>query len=196
MKTFDNTFWKIFIPFLLIIFVILFFPYWFTKYSWFNIDFSDTGGIGSTIGGILGPFIAIAAAILTFFAFWVQYKANEQQKKDLQRERFENKFYELIRLHKANVDEISIHGYSQHKTERRRAFVSMYKEFRYCYFVTINTHEILLRNKSLVKSYDDLLLLKLAYIFFYAGVGSHSEIVNKAMIGDEFEELLFSELNH
>ena len=45
----------------------------------------------------MSPFIAIAAAILTFFAFWVQYKANEQQKIDLKVERFENKFYELLR---------------------------------------------------------------------------------------------------
>ena len=44
--------------------------------------FSDTGEIGDTIGGITGPFIAIAAAGLTFIAFWVQYKANIQQRQD------------------------------------------------------------------------------------------------------------------
>ena len=83
MKTFDYNFWKIFIPFLLFIIIILFFPYLFTYFSFFNIDFSKTGNIGDTIGGILSPFIALAAAVLTFFAFWVQFKANEQQKIDL-----------------------------------------------------------------------------------------------------------------
>ena len=98
-KTFDKRFRQIFIPFLGFIFLILFFPYLFTSNSFFDINFSETGNIGDTIGGILGPFIAIAAAILTFFAFWVQYKANEQQKLDLKIERFENKFYELLKLH-------------------------------------------------------------------------------------------------
>ena len=36
------------------------------------VDFSNTGEIGDTIGGIMNPFIAIIAAFLTFFAFWVQ----------------------------------------------------------------------------------------------------------------------------
>jgi hypothetical protein len=36
----------------------------------------NSGSIGSTFG-IMNPFIAIAAAIITFAAFWVQYKANQ-----------------------------------------------------------------------------------------------------------------------
>ncbi len=92
-RTFNNQFFKMLIPLLLLMILFLFFPYWFTTRSWFGIDFSDSGPVGDTIGGILGPFIGIAAAILTFLAFWVQFKANEQQKNDLQIERFENKFY-------------------------------------------------------------------------------------------------------
>lgn len=48
--------------------------------KWFYIiDFSETGQIGDTIGGVMGPFIALIAAFLTFLAFWIQYRANEKQ---------------------------------------------------------------------------------------------------------------------
>ncbi|MCV9389144.1 putative phage abortive infection protein [Reichenbachiella ulvae] len=131
VKTFDSRFWKIFIPFLFFIGLILFFPYWFTQMSWVEFDFKDSGEIGDTIGGVLGPFIAIGAAILTFFAFWVQLKANEQQRQDIALERFETKFYEMLRLHRSNVEEMEIAG----KHRGRKAFVEMFKEFRFIYQV-------------------------------------------------------------
>ena len=79
--TFDKSFWKSFGWFLFIAIVICSLPWVLTR-EWF-LDFSDTGEIGDTIGGIMGPFIAIAAAGLTFIAFWVQYKANIQQRQDI-----------------------------------------------------------------------------------------------------------------
>lgn len=37
--------------------------------------------IGDSIGGILNPIIGITGSILTFLAFYIQYKANKEQKK-------------------------------------------------------------------------------------------------------------------
>lgn len=115
MRTFDKQFWIIFGSFAALILVILSFPILFTKFSLFHLDFKDTGEIGDTIGGIMGPFIAIAAAVLTFFAFWVQYIANETQKKallkqenDLAQERFETKFYNQLEILKSNINELQI----------------------------------------------------------------------------------------
>src|SRR5688572_26973578 len=85
-----------------------FLPYLITSRSWFGLDFSNTGEVGDTIGGIIGPFIAILAAFLTFIAFWVQFDANIAQRQDLHIERFESKFYELMHIHRANVEEINI----------------------------------------------------------------------------------------
>lgn len=95
-KTFTKDFWIYLGLFLLIILIICFFPYLFTQHG--KLDFSHTGEIGDTIGGIMGPFVAIAAAILTFFAFWVQFKANEQQRKDIALERFESNLFQLIQV--------------------------------------------------------------------------------------------------
>lgn len=93
-NTFSKEFWLYLLIFIAIIVLICFFPSWFIKPG--ALDFRETGPIGDTIGGIMGPFVAIAAAILTFFAFWVQYKANEQQRKDIALERFESNLFQLI----------------------------------------------------------------------------------------------------
>ncbi len=128
-----------------------------------GIDFSESGPIGDTIGGILGPFIAIAAAILTFLAFWVQFKANEQQKRDLRIERFENKFYELLKLHKDNVNELRLGN-----SNGRDVFVHLTNELRVCYKVCEN---IVPQNPD----FSNINLIKFAYNIFYFGTEKQSE---------------------
>lgn len=44
-----------------------------------TFDFTETGQIGDTIGGIINPFIALAGVLLTFLAFYMQIKANQIQ---------------------------------------------------------------------------------------------------------------------
>ena len=95
--TFDKSFWKSFGWFLFIAALICCLPWAFADNYW-GIDFSETGQIGDTIGGVMGPFIAIAAAGLTFIAFWVQYKANIQQRHDISIERFESNLFEMIHI--------------------------------------------------------------------------------------------------
>lgn len=203
IKVFDFAFWLAVAFFSILIAVICFLPYWLTA-PYFNdrLDFTKSGQIGDTIGGTMTPFIAIAAALLTFVAFWVQYKSNQAQNKQFRKQdidtkvdRFENKFYELLRLHKDNVEEISIDGYDQRKLEKRKAFVFMYREFRYAFFVIKLQYAELIKYKKLTNKYTDEELLRLAYIFFYAGVGIHSDKLNKAMGGDKFDKILYDKVN-
>lgn len=105
-KTFDKSFWKSFGWFLLIAIVICSLPWVLTR-EWL-LDFSDTGEIGDTIGGIMGPFIAIAAAGLTFIAFWVQYKANIQQRYDIAIEHFESNLFEMIHIQQEIINGLKI----------------------------------------------------------------------------------------
>lgn len=169
--TFDCRFWTIFIPFLLLFILILFLPYQLTKSNWLKLDFTETGQIGDTIGGIMGPFIAIAAAILTFLAFWVQFKANEQQKNDLKIERFENKFYELLNLHKSNVNEMNIAD----KLYGRKCFIHMFYELRYIYRMVdekLNDASNDIKQEFKSNEHDKM---SLAYRIFFFGIGLHSE---------------------
>lgn len=89
-------FWWALAAFLILAALICCLPTWLTKDGY--PDFSNKGQIGDTIGGIMGPFVAIAAAGLTFIAFWVQYKANIQQRNDIALERFERNFFEMLHI--------------------------------------------------------------------------------------------------
>jgi hypothetical protein len=111
-KTFDKSFWLSVSIFLLLVIIIIFLPALITSNYWLDIDFTHTGEIGDTIGGIISPFVAIAAAVLTFIAFWVQFKANQQQREDIALERFDNQFFEMLKIHKENSNNI-INSYAE-----------------------------------------------------------------------------------
>ena len=62
---------------------------------------------------IMTPFVAIASVVVTYLAFYMQYKANvklkedaERQELDLKRQQLERQFYEMLKIHKDNVNEI------------------------------------------------------------------------------------------
>lgn len=92
--------------FLIIIGGICYLPTYFTESERYHF-YKETGTIGDTIGGTMGPFVAIAAAILTFLAFWVQFKANEQQRKDIALERFESNLFQLIQIQEEITNNLS-----------------------------------------------------------------------------------------
>jgi hypothetical protein len=138
-----------------------------------DFDFTKTGAIGDTIGGLMNPFIALAGVIVTGLAFYMQYRANllqrelfnKQLKKDKKRfnkelginkdqfqkqlsvqtdqyrlQQFESQFYEMLRLHKENVNEIEIPAkrkktndassdYEEYTISKRNAFVEFKNEF-------------------------------------------------------------------
>lgn len=105
-KTFDKGFVVGTIITLTLIGLVCFFPKWFVTGT-SDFDFTQTGQIGNTIGGIMGPFVAIIAALLTFMAFWVQFKANQQQKHDIAVERFENNLFQMIALQEDITDSLT-----------------------------------------------------------------------------------------
>lgn len=93
--------------FLFIIFALVA-PFIFTKCST-SVYFNETTEqIGGTIGGIMNPFISIAAVIVTGLAFYAQYRANDMVRKQFEIQKFENQFYQRLRLHKENINEIEI----------------------------------------------------------------------------------------
>jgi len=72
------------------------------------VDFSETGQIGDTIGGSMGPIVAIAGVFMTFIAFLMQVNANriqsEQLKKSFSMKLLENKIDSRNALELLNID--------------------------------------------------------------------------------------------
>jgi len=137
---------------------------------------TERGATGDAFGGTFGPIIAWIAAILTFMAFFIQYEANKEQRNQFEkqaddtfRERFENRFFELIRLHRENVEEQNI----QNLITGRKAFTNYYFELRYIYFVLEYNYDQCHEDLDLTKEQ----LTNLAYLIFFYGIGHASESV-------------------
>lgn len=146
--TFDIDFWKYFRYFIGIVVLICFLPWVFTSNS--LLDFTKTGQIGDTIGGIIGPFVAIAAAGLTFIAFWVQYKANIQQRHDIAIERFESNLFEMIHIQQEIINGLKIErnypNYRSISAFGRDVFECVYEEMPMDIYVHEKTVFMIMKN--------------------------------------------------
>lgn len=107
------------------------------------IDFTQTGQIGDTIGGTMGPFVAIIAAILTFIAFWVQYQANIKQREDISIERIESKYYKMLDIYSTMTNSLNIHG-----VRGKEAFAELVGELAYTYYTLLNIYHEVIENPS------------------------------------------------
>ena len=76
--------------------------------QFWDLTGAESAHIGDTLYGITGPFLAIGAAVLTFYAFWVQYVYNIELKDDLTVERFEHNLFEMISHQEAITNALSI----------------------------------------------------------------------------------------
>lgn len=162
---------------------------------------TDPGQLGDLIGGVSGPFIAIFGVMTTFLAFWIQYRFNlfqsekiDEQAKQIDRNRFEGLFHEMLRIHRENVSEITIKDISK----SRRAFISMFKEFKFCYLTLERVygkyHEI---HPDFTLDPKDI--VNISYITFFYGIGESSEdIVNSLLDNypERLRELYFDQLRH
>lgn len=125
-----------------------------------NDKLENIGIIGDTVGGILNPIFAVPATILTFLAFWVQFKANQEVQHQFKIQQFESQFYEMLRLYRANVDEISIG-----KIKGRKCFARMLDEFKFIYYET----EFYFRDTELHETF----IHEISYYIFFYGVGNN-----------------------
>lgn len=207
--------------FILIIFLLLTFfaiPILVTKLNGFIVFDNKTANIANTITGVTSPLLALLVAFLAFLAFWVQYKANQQQKIDLKKERFENKFFEMLKLHKENVEEMNIEGYDSNEsfqtplfggiisgnklmktteqiqkfTSGRKIFVTTFTELRASYEIcqtTLHFEDIPDKKRYLIK---------MAYKFLYNGVGSDivTEVDSKIPMDKEYVKLCKEQLKN
>lgn len=71
----------------------------------------ELGDIGDFIGGYFGFLIGVIGALLTFLAFYIQYKANKDVQKQFALQQFESQFHKMIDVYLNNKDKFSIVGY-------------------------------------------------------------------------------------
>ncbi|HEX8196625.1 MAG TPA: putative phage abortive infection protein [Pyrinomonadaceae bacterium] len=138
------------ITFVIASFIFFLIPYLVTKTSIGWSYGEETGVIGDTIGGIVGPTVGFVGAILTFLAFYIQYQANQvqiralneqkistkEQKKQMLLQQFESNFFVMINLHRQNVSELNYTKFDNGSSKtgvHRKVFRTIFREFIECF---------------------------------------------------------------
>ncbi len=175
------------------------------------LNFTETGSIGDTVGGLMNPFITLAGVMVTFLAFYIQYKFNEFQitefKKEIKlnqdkydKDKFENQFYEMLRLHRENVNELyvkvrkKIDGKIVEETiYGRRVFEYLTIELGLCY--TVAFYSFKNENLSPKKTLNE------AYGIFFHGLGErdvnkHQFFKNLKKLQDLIEDFDYNEFDN
>lgn len=80
----------------------------YNNYNISNTKQLEPNEFGDYFGGVLNPLIGITAAFITFLAFYIQFIANKKITTQFKIQQFESQFYEMLRLHKENVNELTL----------------------------------------------------------------------------------------
>ena len=141
-----------------------------------KIDNETTGQVGDFIGGFIGTIIATAGFIFLYLTL-------KEQRSSFQTERFESKFFELLKLHRDNVNDLKYTKCINKKDrtfENREVMREIFFEFIDCFKEvkkiskkdTVDDYftddykkileDIIMRNKIAV-NITDLALIDIAY---------------------------------
>ncbi|PWV46450.1 putative phage abortive infection protein [Chitinophaga sp. S165] len=191
------------------------FPFWIHDSKNYQI-YCDTGQIGDTLGGIMGPPIAILGVILTFLAFFIQYRANAEQRQQFERsmvqqqqhfektlkeqskthklEQIENRFFELLKIHKENINELTFSD----EINGRTLFRVMHHELRVIYQllkggVKDASGQYIFKPHN---SISEMELLELAYFIFFYGIQIASSKQNIEKLSDFQKEMFNSSMQY
>ncbi|KAF2519259.1 hypothetical protein E0W68_05690 [Flavobacterium salilacus subsp. salilacus] len=166
-------------------------------------DFSKIGPYGDLIGGILNPVVAFVGIMAAFLAFYVQYTANKQVQEQFNLQKFESQFYEMIRMHRENLNEMKIEGYKFDSnflgikskkdkiTSGKKVFVTLDTELKAIYTILNKEFDIHYSSRKLNTLEVKSLLFKEAYSVFFAGVTSYEiQVKNSSKKDNLFDDVL------
>src|SRR5205823_600695 len=122
--------------------------------------------LGDFVGGYFGSFFALVSVLLLIRTIKDQRQADR-------REKFENKYFELVKMHRDNVAELELR-----KSKGRRVFVLMLRELRGILDIVrdlSDTHE---------KNLTPRQLLHVAYYCLFFGTGPQSSRMLTNVLGE------------
>jgi hypothetical protein len=156
---------------------------------WFwggDIVFDKTGQIGDFIGGVVGTIFSLAGFVFLYLTL-------KEQRTSFRKERFEAKFFELVRLHRENVSQLEYETNTQTITNRA-VFQLIFNQFQDAFReldlfnkkYSIEIDDIInpdyksklsrmIREKGLKIRPVDIALIDIAYTILFYGVTKENE---------------------
>lgn len=169
-------------------------------------DFQTTGQFGDFVGGVVGTIFALAGTLLIFLNFYEQTKQNK-------REAFESAFFEMVHLHRENVEEMiytkfDVNSRKIQTSENRKVFRIIFREFLDCYRevrrfsnsknvedYVLPKHkdnlEKIIKNNNPKIDILELALIDIAYNIVFFGVGEEGEIVLRHSFQKRYNSIYF-----
>lgn len=152
--------------------------------------FPDNSERIATIIGIMNPFIAIAAVIVTYLAFRMQLDANEKMFENSRRMQFERQFYEMLKIHYDNVK--SLHAESSYTPFKSEHPVRKAAEGRE-YFNSL-LEEVNLIFSKIYESEKTEDIFKKVYRTFFFGIDSTAKELKEETV-EKFRNFVFQNSN-
>lgn len=120
---------------------------------WSPIDYEAFGTYGDFFGGVIGTLVAIFGVIYVYFTY-------TNQKDFHRKEQIESRFFELLKLHEKNVEELkNIDGDIFNLYIRNiKNFVTIIKDY----------------NEEKTKHWNDETVVKLGYLYFFYGASEYT----------------------
>lgn len=147
--------------------LILFFAFFkgpFNDYS-FQINPTLASNFGGFIGGVVGPIFSLAGVFLLF-------ETLIYQRTSFQKQQFENRYFELLKIHRENVSEMTHTPPDKTETAQgRRVFIEMRKQFGEIYGQVCRIME---RSED---SFTERDKVNISYLVLFFGVGETSTYV-------------------
>lgn len=139
-------------------------------------DRDAAGLLGDFVGGYVGTYFVLLSVLLL-------YRTLRTQQYGVQFQSFEDKYFELVRLHRDNVSEIKVG-----KSTGRRVFVLLVRELR-------TIHRLVRRIAQIEKqNFTRGQLLHLSYYSLYYGVGPRSSRMLYGALSSHFPSAFLAAL--
>lgn len=161
----------------------------------YPLDMEVTGQIGDFISGVLGTITSVGAFLFLYYTFY-------DQKKEFRKDRFENKYFELLKIHRENVNELSYFR-DEELSENRKVFKEIFTEFAICklellkIIKTLDNELIIpiyMKNLKKLKNstgndldLQDLVVTDIAYSIVYFGVGKEGCAILKKRFSSRYD---------
>lgn len=155
--------------------------------SEYPIDINIFSSFGSVIGGIVGALFSLAGIFLLINTLESQEKAINLQQANFEKQLFESKFFDLLKIHRENSSDINVYNISG-----REGFLYLQKEFSYCKEIIDAINEAMIQDHKLKEEE----IINISYLcFFYGAVSKTSKQILKEKLSN-YEEYQNSILDY
>jgi uncharacterized membrane protein len=137
------------------------------EYGWMLLDPPTAGQFGDLVGGFLGPVLSLIGIFFVVVTLREQRSATTAERESEAIEAFENRYYQLVSMHRGNVAEMQV-GHREKIISGRKVFVEILYEFQQALFIIRKAVAIL---DPTTPSLDQL---QIAYYVVFFGIGSNS----------------------